>query len=362
MQAFNQLQERAHALCELAETPTFSSTHAVIGSEAKALQAPILAAGGRIGDSSCRMLLSTKALALDAKDTAQWQQLAQGSKEVTEAVKALVASLQENLPGQAECDQAAFFLNEVAREMETAAYTANATGLTPVGENTLEGYQHDAVTVMTDIGDAARALQDAAIGSAQHLAHAVVRLQNAFNPVLGAAVGVASCMADRSVQSALLQQAKTVLEAGMVLVHAARDAGGNPAASAQHKAVVLAANGLRKAMKEFVANLSEGNAEAAVIAGTVVALRQAAENLDAYNTREYAGRSFVECQSELTKDAKALTQVAQVSQGHPRFSALPLCFRTMPPSFGFGSNSNPCPFLRLIGATEWDKVGGGLVP
>lgn len=56
-------------------------------------QEPITSAGKSIIDGSCNMILSAKSLALNPKDPPTWQTLASHSKNVSDSIKKLVASI-----------------------------------------------------------------------------------------------------------------------------------------------------------------------------------------------------------------------------------------------------------------------------
>ncbi|EDQ91246.1 uncharacterized protein MONBRDRAFT_6317 [Monosiga brevicollis MX1] len=320
-EAFASLQDCARHLVTLSEMPEYASAAPQISEGAKRRQQPYLESGRAIAEAAIAVVRTARNLAANAKNTEQWQQLAANSKAVSEAIKRQAAVIKAHSPGQLECDNATYFLNEVTHDLNEAEYAAQQQGLAPIAENSLEGYQQDAITVTDDIGQAARAVAEAAIGSAQHLAQAALRLQNAFNPLVSAAMGVASHLGERSVQTTLLQQAKTIVEAGAELLNAARDSGGNPAASSQHKVVSLAAQNLRKCVKEFVFNLSQRNAEDAVVQGTMSTIQQAIESLAAGSagtsataaaaSGDYVGQSFVEYQDAITTDTRKLAKHVQ---------------------------------------------------
>lgn len=57
------------------------------------MQEPVLSAARNVVDGACRIVDCSKSLIVNAKEPAQWQQLAQHTKGVSESIKRLATSV-----------------------------------------------------------------------------------------------------------------------------------------------------------------------------------------------------------------------------------------------------------------------------
>lgn len=76
-----------------ASSSEFTSIPAKISSHAHKAQEPIIDAGEKIIDSSCSVIQTAKSLVVMPKDPPTWQQFANNSKNVSDAIKKLVNSI-----------------------------------------------------------------------------------------------------------------------------------------------------------------------------------------------------------------------------------------------------------------------------
>lgn len=279
--SLQELLEAVDTMIERAGQPEFASRPAVLGESGLAAQAPLVAAGKRAVAGSSALLAVAKALIANPKDAAQWRELTTNCKVITEGCQGVAEAMRTHMPGRRECDAAAYNLNELGRSLDEAGYAAATRALEPVEENSLEGYQEELVEHVSELTEASAEVQAAATGEPQKLGHAVERLQNAFEPLVQAAVALASQLQDPATQGAVLAQARTLIEAGLQLTQAARTAGGNPRSTEEERSAVLAAaTGLRRAAADFSTTLASSTAEAGILAGNLKNIKRAVEQLE----------------------------------------------------------------------------------
>ena len=92
---------------------------------------PIVSAGKMMIASSCALIQTAKPLALNPKDPPTWQQLANHSRDVSDSIKKLVASIKDSAPGQLECDRALEQVNQSIRDLDQASLAAMSQSLPP---------------------------------------------------------------------------------------------------------------------------------------------------------------------------------------------------------------------------------------
>jgi talin len=387
--ALQELVAAVDGFISLAGQPEFASRPAVLGESGMLAQEPLTSAGKRVITGSASLMAVAKALIANPKDAAQWRELTTSCKMVTEGCQALDEAMRSHMPGQRECDAAAYNLNELARSLDEAGYACATDALEPVEENSLEGYQEELVEHLAEITQAAAEVEQASTGEPQKLGKAIERLQNAFEPLVQAAVAVASQLTDRSTQGAVLAQARTLLEAGLELTNAAREAGGNPQLGDQQRSAVEAAvASLQRAAGDFSATLASSTAEAGVVAGQIKSIQRAVEEMEMAGSTAHDGASkadkkpagggedgadsagagtggddgpatFADYQESMTGEAKALSRSAQdiISRA-----------MTDPSQVGLLAQELTDIFMRLtqtgagaVGALKGDRVAGQLI-
>ena len=90
----HQFSDAVENLCVYANSSEFVSVPAKISSQARIAQEPIVDAGRKIIDSSCAVIRAAKSLIVSQRNAPAWQQFANNSKNVSDAIKKLVSSIQ----------------------------------------------------------------------------------------------------------------------------------------------------------------------------------------------------------------------------------------------------------------------------
>ena len=118
-----------------------------------------------------------------------------------------------------------------------------------------------------DIKDNIAPLSLAAKGEAEKLGHQVTAVANFFPSLAGAAIGAASRTTGQQMQSNLLEKTKTMAEAGLQMVYASKESGGNPKSEESHGKVDEAAKLFVDAAVELTELLEKAGAESGLITG-----------------------------------------------------------------------------------------------
>eukprot|EP00051_Salpingoeca_urceolata_P011463 m.142076 g.142076 ORF g.142076 m.142076 type:complete len:2525 (-) comp17132_c0_seq1:108-7682(-) len=304
------LQAAVAKLTAFAASPEFASSSAIISEAAREHQKPVVNAAMGMGDSSCGLIQTAKALAVNSKNASAWQQLATYSKAVSDSIKTLVSTLRDHAPGQAECDCAIFELNKSISELDAAQMAATMGHLEPHEANSFQGFQQDFVDSTTVFGDSVEGIAKAALGEPQKLSHGVMALANRFGTYCAAAIGAASRLPDKDKQESFIEQAKTVAESALQLVYAARDSGGNAKAVQAHGAVLEAASDMKDAVRDVLDTTSTLAAEAGIVTGL---LSRIADSAGSIQTRPDSGENvtFVEFQQNMVPCTKQVSKCAQ---------------------------------------------------
>ena len=170
----------------------FSSTPAILGEEARQAQQPLLEAGRAMVTQSCALIATAKQLVVNTKEPQQWQQLATNSKAVSDSIKGLVGAMRDRAPGQMECDAAVVALSRAVSDIEQEHMSATLGTLQPRSESNLQGFQDQALEVLTALVDVVDAVHTGARTDSTQLAHAVQQLTNYISPLAVACIGLAS--------------------------------------------------------------------------------------------------------------------------------------------------------------------------
>lgn len=118
-----------------------------------------------------------------------------------------------------------------------------------------------------DIRDNVAPLASAAKGEAEKLGHQVTAMANLFPSLTGAAIGAASRTSGQQMQTAILEKTKTLSEAGVQMVYAAKESGGNPKNTEAHAKVDEAHRFMIDASTELTELLEKVGAESGLITG-----------------------------------------------------------------------------------------------
>ena len=118
-----------------------------------------------------------------------------------------------------------------------------------------------------DIKDAIHPLCTVAKGEAEKLGHHVSAVANLFPSLAAAAIGASSRTVSQKVQISYLEESKTLCEACMQLMYAAKESGGNSNSVSSHEKVDEGAQLMLDAAEELTSLLEKAGAEAGLITG-----------------------------------------------------------------------------------------------
>ncbi|XP_033109397.1 talin-1-like isoform X3 [Anneissia japonica] len=302
------LLEAVDGLVTFASSPEFASVPAEITPQAREAMEPIITAGKMMIASSSALIQTAKPLAANPKDPPTWQLLANHSKNVSDSIKKLIASIRDRAPGQHECDQSIGRINQDIRDLDQASLAAISQSLAPVDDNNLQGYTEQMANSVDFIKDSIGKVADAGKGQAEKLGHEVLTMANYFDPLTQNAIGAASKCVNSQQQMALLDQTKTVAECALQLLYAAREGGGNPKAKHTHSAIDEAAEGMKEAVDELNNTLEDAASQFGMVTGMVETISKAIIVTDDSIT-EMDG-DFVDYQTNMVKSCKAIIKTA----------------------------------------------------
>ncbi|XP_061734598.1 talin-2a isoform X2 [Nerophis ophidion] len=304
------LIEAVENLTTFASNPEFASLPAQISHEGSAAQEPILQSAYSMLDSSTYLLKTARSLVINPKDPPTWSVLAGHSRTVSDSIKSLITAIRDKAPGQRECDSSIDNVNKCIRDIEQASLAAVSQNLASRDDISLEALQEQLTSSVQEIGYLVDPVSTAARGEASQLGHKVTQLARYFEPLIRAAVGVASKLKDHQQQMTFLDQTKTLAESALQMLYAAKEGGGNPKASHTHDAISEASQLMKEAVDDIMVTLNEAASEVGMVGGMVDAIAEAMAKLDEGTPPEPEG-SFVDYQTSMVKHSKAIAVTAQ---------------------------------------------------
>ncbi|XP_028637285.1 talin-2 isoform X2 [Grammomys surdaster] len=305
------LIEAVENLTAFASNPEFASIPAQISSEGSQAQEPILVSARTMLESSSYLIRTARSLAINPKDPPTWSVLAGHSHTVSDSIKSLITSIRDKAPGQRECDYSIDGINRCIRDIEQASLAAVSQSLATRDDISVEALQEQLTSVVQEIGHLIDPIATAARGEAAQLGHKVTQLASYFEPLILAAVGVASKMLDHQQQMTVLDQTKTLAESALQMLYAAKEGGGNPKqAQHTHDAITEAAQLMKEAVDDIMVTLNEAASEVGLVGGMVDAIAEAMSKLDEGTPPEPKG-TFVDYQTTVVKYSKAIAVTAQ---------------------------------------------------
>ncbi|XP_051012689.1 talin-2 [Acomys russatus] len=304
------LIEAVENLTAFASNPEFVSIPAQISSEGSQAQEPILVSAKTMLESSSDLIRTARSLAINPKDPPTWSVLAGHSHTVSDSIKSLITSIRDKAPGQRECDYSIDGINRCIRDIEQASLAAVSQSLATRDDISVEALQEQLTSVVQEIGHLIDPIATAARGEAAQLGHKVTQLASYFEPLILAAVGVASKMLDHQQQMTVLDQTKTLAESALQMLYAAKEGGGNPKAQHTHDAITEAAQLMKEAVDDIMVTLNEAASEVGLVGGMVDAIAEAMSKLDEGTPPEPKG-TFVDYQTTVVKYSKAIAVTAQ---------------------------------------------------
>ncbi|OXB82049.1 UNVERIFIED_CONTAM: hypothetical protein H355_004132 [Colinus virginianus] len=304
------LIEAVENLTAFASNPEFVSIPAQISTEGSRAQEPILVSAKTMLESSSLLIKTARSLAINPKDPPTWSVLAGHSHTVSDSIKSLITSIRDKAPGQRECDHSIDGINKCIRDIEQASLAAVSQSLATRDDISVEALQEQLTSVVQEIGHLIDPIATAARGEAAQLGHKVTQLASYFEPLVLAAVGVASKTLDHQQQMTVLDQSKTLAESALQMLYAAKEGGGNPKASHTHDAITEAAQLMKEAVDDIMVTLNEAASEVGMVGGMVDSLTEAMSKLDESTPADPKG-TFVDYQTTVVKYSKAIAITAQ---------------------------------------------------
>uniref|UniRef100_A0A8B9J0L4 Talin 2 n=1 Tax=Amazona collaria TaxID=241587 RepID=A0A8B9J0L4_9PSIT len=304
------LIEAVENLTAFASNPDFVSIPAQISTEGSRAQEPILVAAKTMLESSSLLIKTARSLAINPKDPPTWSVLAGHSHTVSDSIKSLITSIRDKAPGQRECDFSIDGINRCIRDIEQASLAAVSQSLATRDDISVEALQEQLTSVVQEIGHLIDPIATAARGEAAQLGHKVMQLASYFEPLVLAAVGMASKTLDHQQQMTVLDQSKTLAESALQMLYAAKEGGGNPKASHTHDAITEAAQLMKEAVDDIMVTLNEAASEVGMVGGMVDSIAEAMSKLDEGTPPDPKG-TFVDYQTTVVKYSKAIAVTAQ---------------------------------------------------
>ncbi|XP_006899690.1 PREDICTED: talin-2-like [Elephantulus edwardii] len=281
-----------------------------IWSQGSQAQEPILVSAKTMLESSSYLIRTARSLAINPKDPPTWSVLAGHSHTVSDSIKSLITSIRDKAPGQRECDYSIDGINRCIRDIEQASLAAVSQSLATRDDISVEALQEQLTSVVQEIGHLIDPITTAARGEAAQLGHKVTQLASYFEPLILAAVGVASKILDHQQQMTVLDQTKTLAESALQMLYAAKEGGGNPKAQHTHDAIMEAAQLMKEAVDDIMVTLNEAASEVGLVGGMVDAIAEAMSKLGEGTPPEPKG-TFVDYQTTVVKYSKAIAVTAQ---------------------------------------------------
>ncbi|XP_045150885.1 talin-2 [Echinops telfairi] len=321
------LIEAVENLTAFASNPEFVSVPAQISSEGSRAQEPILASAKTMLESSSHLIRTARSLAINPKDPPTWSVLAGHSHTVSDAIKGLITSIRDKAPGQRECDHSIDGINRCIRDIEQASLAAVSQSLATRDDISVEALQEQLTSVVQEIGRESSILiptRSQPVGPLKETpvlicytcglffspSWKVTQLASYFEPLILAAVGVASKILDHQQQMTVLDQTKTLAESALQMLYAAKEGGGNPKAQHTHDAILEAAQLMKEAVDDIMVTLNEAASEVGLVGGMVDAIAEAMSKLGEGTPPEPKG-TFVDYQTTAVKYSKAVAVTAQ---------------------------------------------------
>jgi talin len=205
----------------------------VISENGARAQIPILIATRTMLDASHELIQASRSLIANNKDPQLWQLFSTNSKIISESIKRLATSIKQKAPAKVECDTALSIIEKCMKHLEQAILAIAMNQILPLSElansKSLQAYQEHAISCANQMLELVDQVRMAAKGEADKLGHLVTEFSQYFEPLV---VNVIGCAAktpfNNQLQTAYLEQTKTVLESTLQFMIASKESAGNP--------------------------------------------------------------------------------------------------------------------------------------
>lgn len=184
--------------------------------------------------------------------------------------------------------------------------------LVPKRGSSLQQYNQQVARAAVELMETVEPLRQAAKYEAENIGHSVNQLAQYFEPLVQGSVGAASNMTNSKQQEMLLNQAKSVTEAALQFIYAAKDCGGNTKAVNMHPEVDEFANSMRDALRDLTTNLETISTQSGIVSGVVDNLTRAMTRLSDHRASLIIsdGDTYVDYQTRMVECAKDIAKIA----------------------------------------------------
>ncbi|KAK0087903.1 hypothetical protein PV325_013782 [Microctonus aethiopoides] len=264
-------------------------------------------------DGACAMVQAAKSLQVSPKDEPTWQLLAQHSKNVSESIKTLVASIRDKTPGQDECEIAIEKLVARIRELDSATLSAVSLNFIPKKENSQEGFIELMENNVIEVKDKLEPLRQAAKYKRDIVGQYVEQIADCCEPLVSSAIGAASNMVNSRQQAVLLDQTKTVIESLLQLVYCTREAVNKEpeAATMLHGEIDELVDSTKDTLMELESTLESISTSHGIVTGLIETISRAMMRLDDMRISTDSVDSYVDYQTRMVEAAKEIARLAQ---------------------------------------------------
>uniref|UniRef100_A0A8W8NJ43 Talin-1 n=1 Tax=Magallana gigas TaxID=29159 RepID=A0A8W8NJ43_MAGGI len=258
-EAAKPLTDAVDELTTFASSPEFANMPACQPKSAqRKAQEPIVSAGKAMIDGACHMVTAAKQLAVNPKDPPTYQLYSSHPKSVSEAIKRLVSSIKDCVPGQRECDESIDKLNRSIHDLDQASLAAISQSLQQRTEKSLRGFQEQMIGSAREIHDLCSKVKDLAKAEPENMGHRVTMMASYFGPLSDGPVGAASLIQNSKQQTHILDLTKTVAESALQFMYSCKEGGGNPKAPKHnHDNIDTAADNTMDVVQDLLQSLEE---------------------------------------------------------------------------------------------------------
>ncbi|CAF3837471.1 unnamed protein product [Rotaria magnacalcarata] len=215
----------------------FASVPALISSTGRQLQEPILAAARNVVDGACRIVDCSKNLIVNAKEPAQWQQLAGHTKNVSESIKRLATSVKYF--HQEQISSTSHFISELTLDIRQSSKR-----------------------------------------DAERIGSYVTQFVTYIEPFVHHTIDYVSCMIHKREKCLILDQVKSIVETSLQLIMGTKESGGNIKNTQWHKVVDDNSELLTKSIHKLVHTLEEQSSSIGIMSGLSENIRTLISTLD----------------------------------------------------------------------------------
>ncbi|CAF3470464.1 unnamed protein product [Rotaria socialis] len=255
----------------------FASVPALISSTGRQLQEPVLAAARQVVDGACRIVDCSKNLIVNAKEPAQWQQLAGHTKNVSESIKRLATSVKEMAPGQRECDHAIQELRTLYSEVDKAFTNVETLRKT---DKSLQFHQEQISSTAHFISELTLDIRQSTKRDAERIGSYVTQFVTYIEPFVHHTIDYVSCMIHKREKCLILDQVKSIVETSLQLIIGTKESGGNIKNTQWHKVVDDNSELLTKSIHKLVHTLEDQSSSIGIMSGLSENIRTLISTLD----------------------------------------------------------------------------------